>query len=259
MREKPVLNIENAGERLQEDFENGEFRAHLSRYLFAKRFLPSKGKILDCACGTGYGTPKLSDFPRRCAFGVDIEKNAVRFAKHRYTRPGVRFVHASALGLPFPKETFDAYCSFETIEHVRRPVRLLQEAHRILKPSGIFLLSTPNRIFWGTPSGGKPKNPHHIQEWSLPELLNLVFPFFHIESVFGQRVHSVLKFSPLYLFSKVRRILKQPDFVAWPHTERKSIQAENPRKPQPRNFFLVLRKRPCVLVEQRSREKRRHT
>jgi len=46
--------------------------------------------------------------------------------------------------LPFPDETFEFVSSFDVIEHLPSPSDLLIEAHRLLKPGGILVVSTPN-------------------------------------------------------------------------------------------------------------------
>jgi 2-polyprenyl-3-methyl-5-hydroxy-6-metoxy-1,4-benzoquinol methylase len=48
--------------------------------------------------------------------------------------------------LGFNNAVFDFVCSFEVIEHVRDPERYLSEIWRVLKPAGLALLSTPNRL-----------------------------------------------------------------------------------------------------------------
>jgi SAM-dependent methyltransferase len=63
----------------------------------------------------------------------------------------------------------DVVVSFETIEHLARPVQCLAEVSRVLTRDGLLLVSTPNRRFtspWRPPK--RPVNPFHVQEW-LPE------------------------------------------------------------------------------------------
>jgi SAM-dependent methyltransferase len=46
--------------------------------------------------------------------------------------------------LPFKSGTFDLVISTELIEHVMYPKKFINEVHRVLKPHGKWLLSTPN-------------------------------------------------------------------------------------------------------------------
>jgi len=55
-------------------------------------------------------------------------------------------VISSALEVPFSSDTFDTVVSTEVLEHVPDPARALREMHRILKPGGHLILSTP--MYW---------------------------------------------------------------------------------------------------------------
>ena len=44
--------------------------------------------------------------------------------------------------------SFDAVTLFEVIEHLREPLELLRECHRVLKPGGLLVLSTGNTASW---------------------------------------------------------------------------------------------------------------
>jgi 2-polyprenyl-3-methyl-5-hydroxy-6-metoxy-1,4-benzoquinol methylase len=44
-------------------------------------------------------------------------------------------------------ETFDAVTTIEVLEHVRDLDRSIAEVHRVLKPGGRFLITSPNRLF----------------------------------------------------------------------------------------------------------------
>jgi SAM-dependent methyltransferase len=57
----------------------------------------------------------------------------------------MRVLRANAEALPFRDGTFDAVVATEVLEHLDEPRKLFQEASRILRPNGRFLLTTPNR------------------------------------------------------------------------------------------------------------------
>jgi glycosyltransferase involved in cell wall biosynthesis/2-polyprenyl-3-methyl-5-hydroxy-6-metoxy-1,4-benzoquinol methylase len=46
--------------------------------------------------------------------------------------------------LAFPDEAFDVVTLIDVIEHVESPARLLREVRRVLKPSGVVFIKTPN-------------------------------------------------------------------------------------------------------------------
>ena len=48
--------------------------------------------------------------------------------------------------LPFPTDAFDLVYAIEVFEHLHRPYDVLRECHRILKPGGFLVVSTPNLL-----------------------------------------------------------------------------------------------------------------
>ncbi len=48
----------------------------------------------------------------------------------------------------FAAASFDAVTLFEVIEHLKEPLMLLRECHRVLKPGGLLVLSTGNAASW---------------------------------------------------------------------------------------------------------------
>jgi SAM-dependent methyltransferase len=155
-----------ADERLvPEEAVEASLQEHVARYRYAREHIRG-GRILDVACGTGYGTAMLG------AVGVDVSLEALRYAK----RHPARYVAADAARLPFGKGGFDAVVSFETIEHVADPERFVAECARVLKPGGQFLVSTPNRELW-SPRSPKPLQRHHVREFTQREFLEVLRPF----------------------------------------------------------------------------------
>lgn len=136
---------------------------HLARYRFAKDL--ARGRVLDVACGTGYGTAMLG------ATGVDLSLEALRYAR----RSTGRLVAADALRLPFGR-AFDTVVSFETIEHVPDAARFVAECARVLRPGGTFIVSTPNRELW-SPRSPRPLQRYHVREFNLREFLAVLGPF----------------------------------------------------------------------------------
>jgi SAM-dependent methyltransferase len=157
-----------------EEAVEASLQEHLARYRFAREHV--RGRVLDVACGTGYGTRLLG------AVGVDRSMEALRYAR-RYPAP---YVAADGGRLPFGRR-FDAVVSFETIEHLSDPERFVAECARVLKPGGVFLVSTPNRELW-SPRSPKPLQRHHVREFNRREFLEVLRPF--KVQLFGQIVLS---------------------------------------------------------------------
>lgn len=147
---------------------------HLARYRFARERVGPGARILDLACGTGYGTRLLA------ATGADISLEALRYARKRFP---ASYVAADALRLPFGR-VFDAVVSFETLEHVRDAGRFLEEVRRVLRPGGQLILSTPNRELW-SPRSPRPCQRHHVREFNPREFRALLKAFQGVE-YFGQ-------------------------------------------------------------------------
>lgn len=138
---------------------------HLARYAFAARLARGK-RVLDAGCGVGYGAAQLATTARRVV-GLDRAGEAVALAQARYSAPRVAFLRGDCSALPFPAASFDLVVAFEVIEHLEHWERLIEEARRVLAPAGEFIVSTPNRLYYGE-SRGTP-NPFHVHEFDHEE------------------------------------------------------------------------------------------
>ncbi|MGH8573877.1 MAG: class I SAM-dependent methyltransferase [Gammaproteobacteria bacterium] len=138
------MTLEATGERLVPELQHGELvhAEHLVRYLLATELAGSR-RVLDAACGEGYGTGLLAAAGARSVTGLDLDERTIAQARARY--PGADFVVGDALQLPFDDDAFDLVVSFETIEHLRDPERLLDEFARVTRDDGLLVISTPNK------------------------------------------------------------------------------------------------------------------
>jgi 2-polyprenyl-3-methyl-5-hydroxy-6-metoxy-1,4-benzoquinol methylase len=131
---------------------------HQMRYKFALKHL-QPGRVLDIACGVGYGTKLLSAAdPIQAAIGVDISPDAIEYARSHYEQDGIQFVTANALEFTDPSG-FENIVSLETIEHVPDPRAFLAHLTSLLRPNGILIGSVPI-----TPSVDA--NPHHRTDFT---------------------------------------------------------------------------------------------
>lgn len=101
------------------------------------------GPVLDLGCGRGTML-ELLQASGITAYGVDLSSEVVKQCGQR----GLRVQHADALDhlRSLPAETLEGiYCS-HVIEHLPplQAVELIHEIGRVLKPSGVVVLVTPN-------------------------------------------------------------------------------------------------------------------
>ena len=116
---------------------------HLARYFFASQYaLP--GRLLDIACGVGYGTQLLAKKTLGIteAIGVDLSHEAIDYALKNYSQYNTHFIHEDATKF-VDRKCFDTIVSLETIEHLPHPLDFLHHILQFLKPGGVFIGSVP--------------------------------------------------------------------------------------------------------------------
>jgi len=169
-------------ERIVPDDESpGIVALHLKRYLFAAPYCANK-VALDAACGVGYGSAELARVAERVV-GIDVDDATVAYARSRYGSGNVEFRTMDVSSLDFDDDSFDVVVSFETIEHVDDRKAFLAEVARVLRPSGAFIVSTPN----AQKTTEAPGNPYHRIEYSRADFTSLLSSRFASVDLFGQR------------------------------------------------------------------------
>ena len=181
---------------------------HFARYEHALPAAVGK-RVLDVACGTGYGAHHLATGGAHGVDAVDISAAVIASARQRYHAPALRFHVGSILDLQFPDATFDLVTCFETIEHLDDPDRALREIRRVLKADGTLLISTPNRPVTSPLKGlhDPPNNKYHVREWTVPEFRALLARHFVVGRAFGQRLRPrPLYWRPVYVACRSLRL-----------------------------------------------------
>jgi SAM-dependent methyltransferase len=165
---------------------------HWHRYAFARRYAEG-GRVLDAACGEGYGTALLGAIATE-AVGVDIDAASIRHAQSTYGSTHIRFVEGSCTRLPLPDAAFDVVVSFETIEHLvaADQPRMLTEFARVLKPAGLLIISSPNKRLYSDARGYVNEfHRHELYRDGLASLLRDTFPaqrWFHQQVAFWSTI-----------------------------------------------------------------------
>jgi 2-polyprenyl-3-methyl-5-hydroxy-6-metoxy-1,4-benzoquinol methylase len=153
-------------------------------YELALRHIEPSDRVLDVACGAGFGVRMMAG---RCAevLGVDLDEPSIAAALAADPGRRGRYLVADATRMPLAEGAFDVVASFETLEHV--PVHpFLREVRRVLRPGGLLLLSTPQSSL-----GHIPFTPAHEHEFSLAELTELVGAHFEIRERIGLKAGTI--------------------------------------------------------------------
>ena len=190
--QKPSLVLDdNAGERMVPEISAGRtFWEHVYRYVFASNVVVGK-RVLDIACGEGYGAAALQKAGAAQVVGVDVSEFACSHVRSKY---GLDARAGSAEQIPLPDSSIDVVVSFETIEHVPNPGRFLDECARVLAPGGRLIVSTPNKDVYTCRLGTQ--NQHHCSEMTQEEFVSALSVRFHAIHLYTQCPDSAAWWSP---------------------------------------------------------------
>jgi 2-polyprenyl-3-methyl-5-hydroxy-6-metoxy-1,4-benzoquinol methylase len=149
-------------------------------YVLAKAYV--FGDVLEVGCGEGRGVGLLMEHAKSFT-AVDKIEAAIQELKEKY--PAGRFLSMNIPPLKaLADNAYDSIVSFQVIEHIENDALYLKEIHRVLKPGGIALLTTPNRKM------SLSRNPWHIREYLPEELKKLaasIFPYVEMKGITGNQ------------------------------------------------------------------------
>ncbi|MBN2370509.1 MAG: class I SAM-dependent methyltransferase [Vicinamibacteria bacterium] len=135
--------------------------------------IPRGGRVLDAGCGRSLFTEIRPDWPFTIvAADVDYDLLAAR----KSVFPALRWTVSEASPLPYRDGAFDALFAGELIEHLDDPSAALAEFGRVLKPGGVLILTTPNRLRLANVAdrSERPYSPDHLSELSFDETRDLL-------------------------------------------------------------------------------------
>jgi SAM-dependent methyltransferase len=163
------------------DVENYWFRRHeVAYHHLAPRCTGLD--VLEAGCGEGYGADLIANVARRVA-AVDYDEASVAHVRSRY--PRVDVMQGNLAALPLPDASVDIVVNFQVIEHLWDQPQFVRECHRVLRPGGELVMSTPNRITF-SPGRDTPINPFHTRELDAAELTELLTGSgFAVSDVYG--------------------------------------------------------------------------
>lgn len=144
-------------------------------YIIAEEYV--KGDVLEVGCGEGRGIDLLAS---KASSFTAVDKIAPVIDNLKKIYPDATFL---SMNLPpltgLGDGAYDLVISFQVIEHIKDDHSFLREIHRVLKPGGMALLTTPNR------SQSLTRNPWHVREYLPQELEELATRFFSSAQVKG--------------------------------------------------------------------------
>ncbi|WP_309121056.1 class I SAM-dependent methyltransferase [Paenibacillus sp.] len=151
---------------------NGMLLEHVARYYFAAPYV--RGRVLDIACGVGYGSHMTAKERKREVteiVAVDNDAETLLYAEREYHHQKIVYVQGDALDPALPERlgTFDTILSFETIEHVEDDRLFLGQLLRMLRPGGALVLSSPFGRGRGEPTS-EPFHTHQLTSEQFREL-----------------------------------------------------------------------------------------
>jgi SAM-dependent methyltransferase len=130
-----------------------------------------RGRALDLGCGTGFMALELAKaFPEFEFVGLDLSEAAVRAARVQVAdsevAARVSFEQGDAEQMPFDDGSFDLVVSTNTLHLLDNPISMFDEVHRVLSPSGRFIISDFRRSWWGalTPHIRAAYTPSEIED-----------------------------------------------------------------------------------------------
>lgn len=146
--------------------DNYVFQRSMLAYYRAAKIV--SGNVLEIGTGSGYGVSIIA--PHTESF-ITVDKTApdagIVSGKHvefrRMAVPPLEGIRSDSL---------DYVISFQVIEHIKDDFGMVNEIHRVLKPGGKLIISTPNRFMSLT------RNPWHIREYTVDEFRNLLGSYF---------------------------------------------------------------------------------
>ena len=148
--------------------ENVIFQRHMIAYKQAAKLI--NGTVLEIGCGEGYGISELAKYAKKY---IGVDKFDTSISEKLMTENDIVF-HKMEIPplLNIESNSIDFVVTFQVIEHIQNDNFFLEEIHRVLKPGGMLLLTTPNKLM------SLSRNPWHIREYTPIEMKKVLSNYF---------------------------------------------------------------------------------
>ncbi len=170
------------GERLETYIYSKSTIDHLHRYAIASKFIKDK-IVLDIASGEGYGSNLMSN-DAAFVYGVDIDKTTVTNAQLKYKKDNLKFLIGNTSAIPLENDSVDIVISFETLEHHNEHNEMMLEIKRVLKSSGMLIISTPDKLTYSDKRNYN--NEFHVKELYKQEFKDMIAGHFENYQLLNQ-------------------------------------------------------------------------
>ncbi len=163
---------------------------HYHRYFIASQVVRGK-RVLDIACGEGYGAAFLS-LTAASVLAIDRDRPTIEQAREKYKSfSKVVFQIATCEDVELPAGGFDVVVCLETIEHLAPRVQehLMRKMKAALAKNGQLIISTPEVT--GYAETRDVPNEYHLHEFNTGEFRSFLLQYYSHVSFLGQRTMDV--------------------------------------------------------------------
>lgn len=140
---------------------------HRCIFAFVERADPDS--VLDAGCGEGFGLHDLAERdPSLTLTGIDLDPDAVAYARARFGEEVDAFDQGSILDLPYDDDACDLVLCSEVLEHLARPGKAVAELRRVARTH--VLITVPLEPYFQALNNlaqrlGISDDPGHVQFW----------------------------------------------------------------------------------------------
>jgi 2-polyprenyl-3-methyl-5-hydroxy-6-metoxy-1,4-benzoquinol methylase/DNA-binding ferritin-like protein (Dps family) len=152
---------------------------HYARYSFSLPLVRGK-RVLDIACGFGYGSHMMAVYGALEVIGMDISEEAIDYAQKFYKHDNIKYTVKDLLDLDVGHGLFDVVTCFETLEHTSDIELAIYRLSCVLKEDGVLVVSVPNDL------GKKVENKYHLHKFTELELIGDLARIFRFVDAYYQ-------------------------------------------------------------------------
>ncbi len=189
-------------------YKASEAVIHMARYLLALPYCKKDARVLDAACGEGYGSWFMKQAGAFRVDGIDLSSKAISTARKLFDEDDLAFhrLDAEEIARKFSENTFDLVVSIETLEHLKNPERFLAALKKVAKRNATIIITCPND-HWYYPTDDQ-ANPHHVRKFTFREFREMTADILGGDAAWGFGV-------PVMGFGNV-----EEDLAGWGYSNR---------------------------------------